>query len=62
MAKIENKRIRKRSMKNFTTEKCLSILDSKQWNMEVSETMNVDGLANIFNKNIEESLNEIAPY
>ena len=49
-------------MKNFTTEKWLSILDSKQWNIEVSVTMNVDGLANIFDKNIEESLNEIAPY
>ena len=58
------KRIKKRSMKNFTNEKWLEVLATKNWYNEdaQSESDNVDELAANFDKIIEECLNEIAPY
>ena len=56
------KRIKKRSMKNFTTEKWLEVLAAKQWKKDEFESDDVEDLALNFDKNIEECLNEIAPY
>ena len=56
------KKIKKRSMKNFTAEKWMAVLESKQWNLVNNETTGVDGLADNFDSNIEECLNELAPY
>ena len=48
------KRIKKRSMKNFTTEKWLEVLAAKQWNKDEFESDDVEDLATNFDKNIED--------
>ena len=49
-------------MKNFTTEKWLEVLETKNWIPVDPESTGVDSLANKFDSNIEEGLNELAPY
>ena len=53
------RKIKKRCMKNFTESKWKEILANKEWNLE-NET--VEKMAENFNINIEEALDEIAPY
>ena len=50
-------------MKNFTELKWLEILRKKTWITDEQNYENsVEELADAFNKNIEEALDEIAPY
>ena len=50
----------KRSFKNFSVKAWNESLSKKNWAI-INECPNVDAMVEIFNKNIEDSLNELAP-
>ena len=59
------RQIKKRSLKNFSEERWNDILATKQWNSldSVTEDENsLDKMIEKFSNNVEEALNEIAPF
>ena len=59
--KVYKREITKRSMKNFTNSNWNEVLASKDWN-EINLTQDLDEKVVAFNKLINESLDEVAPY
>ena len=60
--KINEKKVIKRSFKNFTTDKWNEALASKDWplvKIEDEKKSDLDEMVKIFQENIEEALNEI---
>ena len=49
-------------MKNFSEAKWIDILATKDWNVCDNNSVSVEDMAVSFNKNIDEALDEIAPY
>ena len=53
-------KVTKRSFKNFTTEAWNESLERKDWS-PIYSSNTVDEMVDVFQKNIEEALNDIAP-
>ena len=55
------RKIRKRSMKNFSSEKWNKCIAEKNWK-NLTNCNNVDEMVDIFSNNLNEALDEVAPF